>query len=164
MTDRVRPTSFAHARIPRAQNNLPSIIDDDMRRTRRCFRCAVEYVEWQNIGAWLCSEHMSPWDDDRKKYACCGSSSARGCVACDHAENPLTPYAGSVTTYAVTRGAPAFELCQGNLKELKNVYEDAIQRPPNESEQRSTVGDERVLIYIYRRSQYGDPTKEWRPP
>ena len=82
-----------------------------------------------------------------------------GCVACDHAETAKVPYPGSVTDYEITRGAPAFKMFRGNLKELKDYYIQAVQEPLDAVDQERSEGSEdRVIVYVYRRSLYGNPT------
>lgn len=148
-----KATNFAAGRIPLSGDELPTIITADMLRPRQCRRCAASYKEFENIGAWKCSAHTSPWDTNSKRYACCGSSATIGCIACDHTETPARPYPGSVVDEQLTFGCPAFELYEGNLKELKGVLDHAIIRH-KESEQRALRGVERVTVYIFRQSVY----------
>ena len=164
-TARGRATSFAHGRFPRPTTTLPSIIDADMTRSRTCARCHCTYVEWQNIGAWRCCDHMASWDDNRKLFPCCMQRSARGCVACDHAESLTVPYPKSATDYEVTRGAPAFKTCRGNLKELRDYYREAVQEAPDAvAQQRLEGSDELVTVYVFRRSLYGNPLLDQEVP
>lgn len=154
---RTRNTSFAHGRFPTPVKEIPSIITEDMRRLRTCVRCRLTYYEYQNIGAWRCCQHASLWDDDRKLFPCCGQRSTMGCVACDHTENILLPYPGSVTDFEITRGAPAFKMLRGNLKEIKDYYPVAIQQPASDADNKDLS-----VIYVYRRSLYGTPELDAR--
>ena len=59
---------------------------------RVCSRCAREYRELDNVGAWRCRMHPGHVtgavvvNGQRSVYTCCnGGEAAVGCVACDHA-------------------------------------------------------------------------------
>lgn len=150
-----RATSFAHGRLELDSDEVPTIIDADMKRFRKCAHCGVTYQEYKNVGSWECTWHTHPYDQDRKTYPCCNTNTS-GCQAGDHYENALLPFPGCETGLAALQGMPAFKLCEGNLKELVNVYAEAIQRLPDYNEQKRAVGDA-VVVYVYRRCLFGAP-------
>lgn len=155
---KVRTTSFAHGSLERTEQTVPTIINNDMLRARMCAHCKNSYREFENVGAWKCRIHAMPWDHDRQFYPCCETNS-KGCYACDHYENELVPYPGCVADEErwqhLVRGVPAFRLLEGNLKELRDVNECAIQRipEPGATESRRCA----ATIYIYRRCPLGQP-------
>ena len=150
-------TSFAHGRLEKDNELVQSVIDEAMKRQRTCVFCTKTYRQFENIGAWQCAMHTHPYDQDRKVYPCCGTNN-KGCQGCDHSDIETPRYPDSTTTEPFLRGVPAFQLCEGNLKELAGVFKEAIHYPPNYAEQRRTLGD-LTKIYIYRQCLYGQPSE-----
>ncbi len=149
-------TSFAHGYIPLARLGCPSITTDDMKRQRVCFRCKKPYREIDNIGSWQCLEHTQSFDANRRIYPCCDSTRT-GCVVCDHADDPVTPYPGSISDAAISNGIPVYKLRVGNLKELGGAHQEALQLPADFEQQKREHGDELAPVYIYRRCKFGVP-------
>lgn len=71
---------------------------------RRCLRCENAYLEVENIGAWLCAQHVGVYTTGR--WTCCGRTSApgpreRGCVRAHHKWNH-GPYSSREPPLAVS--------------------------------------------------------------
>lgn len=154
-----RPTSFAHGRLPVATEMVDTIITEAMLVPRKCVRCAETYREFENIGAWRCSRHTEPFSDQRKVYPCCGVLSKVGCQACDHTDTRAAPYPGCETNFELLGGVAAKRLPYGNLQELQGVRLEAIQKPPDWTEQvRELNGrEQRVSVWVYRLCKFGAP-------
>lgn len=153
----LRTTSFAHGQLDKDDESVPIIMNENMRRLRTCKHCHQTYYEYENIGAWRCMMHTHPFDQDRKVYPCCNTT-GKGCQGADHYEDETVRYPGCRTDADPFRGVPVFQLCEGNLKELRGVWAEAIQRLRDYPEQKRALGDS-VVVFVYRQCLFGRPAE-----
>lgn len=133
--------SFARGVFPDATEPIASIVDENMKRQRLCYRCRALYMEYENIGAWRCAAHPLQWNPSRQLYPCCNTST-RGCLRCDHIESPDNAYPGCTRDINISGGLPAFPVMPENLPELQGVMASSILLSPNAGEK---------LLYVLRR-------------